>query len=192
MGALARLFLWIVGGACVLIVGGFGLALFFPVDPGTSGITPANFRAVARADHAPAPTFQMPGLDPGSRIDLGRYRGKVAVVNFWASWCAPCRKEAPGLARMARRHRPMGVAFIGINYRDSTAAANAFVDEFDLDYPHVFDEAGELAADYELQGIPTTYVIAADGDLLYELTGFVTEEVLIGAIQDAQNHTSST
>ena len=120
----------------------------------------------------------------GEIIDSGLLSGKVAVVNFWASWCAPCRLEAPGLRRVSDRYRERGVRFLGVDYRDDDAAGRAFVDEFRLTYPSVTDPSGSLAYDYELIGFPTTFIIDAAGTIRYRFVGYLDEEVLADALDD--------
>src|SRR6266496_3873157 len=94
------------------------------------GFTVANYRARAEVENTPAPDFELPSLEGGSPITLSSFRGHVVMLNFWASWCAPCRVEAPGLRRVSERYHDWGVRFLGVDYRDNDAAARAFVDEF--------------------------------------------------------------
>ena len=147
------------------------------------GTTTANFRAVARVDGRPAPGFEMPGLD-GRTISLVDYRGHVVVLNFWATWCAPCRLEAPALEAASADYGGRGVRFIGVNYRDDAAAARAYEGEFGITYPSAYDPAGTLAFDYELIGLPTTFIIGRDGQIQYRFVGYLTAAVLRKAIDD--------
>jgi cytochrome c biogenesis protein CcmG/thiol:disulfide interchange protein DsbE len=148
------------------------------------GFTVANYRARAEVENTPAPDFALESLDGGTPIALSSFRGHVVVLNFWASWCAPCRLEAPGLRRVSERYRDRGVRFLGVDYRDNDAAGRAFIDEFRLRYPSVTDPSGSLAYDYELIGFPTTFIIDAAGTIRYRFVGYLDEDVLQKALDD--------
>jgi cytochrome c biogenesis protein CcmG/thiol:disulfide interchange protein DsbE len=155
------------------------------------GFTVANYEARAEVENTPAPDFELQSLEDGTPIALSSFRGHVVVLNFWASWCAPCRLEAPGLRRVSERYRDRGVRFLGVDYRDDEAAARAFVDEFRLPYPSVSDPSGSLAADYELIGFPTTFIVDPAGTIRYRFVGYLDEEVLEDALNDALPKTAS-
>jgi len=148
------------------------------------GFTVANYRARAEVENTPAPDFELPSLEEGAPIALSSFRGHVVVLNFWASWCAPCRLEAPGLRRVSERYRDRGVRFLGVDYRDDDAAGRAFVDEFRLRYPSVTDPSGSLAYDFELIGFPTTVIIDPAGTIRYRFVGYLDEGVLEEALND--------
>lgn len=151
----------------------------------SSGITIANYQAVAESDGRPAPPFTFPSLQGDGNISLPARPGQVVVLNFWASWCAPCRVEADDLEAVWERYRERGVRFIGVDYRDDDAAGRAFVDEFDLTYPSAVDDAGALAFQYEVVGMPTTFVIGPDGAIVYRFTGRIDAAILSRAVDDA-------
>jgi DsbE subfamily thiol:disulfide oxidoreductase len=155
------------------------------------GFTVANYRARAEVENTPAPDFELLSLDGGTPIALSSFRGHVVVLNFWASWCAPCRLEAPGLRRVSERYRDRGVRFLGVDYRDDEAAARAFVEEFRLPYPSVSDPSGSLAHDYELIGFPTTFIIDPAGTIRYRFVGYLDEEVLENALNDVMSRVPS-
>jgi cytochrome c biogenesis protein CcmG/thiol:disulfide interchange protein DsbE len=161
---------------------------------GTSSIgrfTVANYRARAEVENTPAPDFELPSLDGGMPIALSSFRGQVVVLNFWASWCAPCQLEAPGLRRVSERYRDRGVRFLGVDYRDDDAAGRAFVEEFRLRYPSVTDPSGSLAYDYELIGFPTTFIIDPAGTIRYRFVGYLDENVLEKALDDVLSRAPS-
>ena len=111
-----------------------------------------------------APEFRLVSLD-GATIDLAGLRGHPVVLNFWASWCIPCRDEAPLLRAAQRRYAPQNVTFIGVVYQDGAASAQAFVDRYGIAYPSLLDPDGRTALDYGVYGIPETYFIADDGTI---------------------------
>jgi cytochrome c biogenesis protein CcmG/thiol:disulfide interchange protein DsbE len=141
--------------------------------------------AVAVVVHEPAPDFELPVIGhQGSTIVLSSLKGQVIVLNFWASWCHPCRDEAPGLRSAWESSRgQQGVQFLGVNEMDNEAGAQAFQREFQMTYPSVFDPSASLAADYGVFGLPVTYVIDAQGVMRYRFTGSVTESALVDAVR---------
>ncbi len=151
---------------------------------GVSGLSIANYRAQAKADDRPAPAFAMPALRGSGTIALEEYTGKVVALNFWASWCAPCRQEAPGLQDTWQDYRSRGVQFLGVDYRDDRAAARAFQGEFGITYPSVYDPAGKLAYDYGLIGLPTTFIIDREGRIAYQFVGYTDATLLKSALDD--------
>ena len=111
----------------------------------------------------------------GARLSLSSYRGKVVVVNFWGSWCAPCRSEAPTLAVLAGQYRSKGVQFVGVDIRDSPASAEAFVQNFGISYPSLNDPADEIALAFRgtvpPAAIPSTLVIDRNGRIAGRVIG---------------------
>jgi thiol-disulfide isomerase/thioredoxin len=122
------------------------------------------------AGHRPvAPDFTGTTLT-GSRLDFSAYRAKkVVVLNFWGSWCVPCREEAPALAVLAEQYRSAGVAFLGVDVQDTTASAEAFVHDFGVTYPSVTDSSSAITMDFTsvvpIAGTPTTLVIDRTGHI---------------------------
>jgi thiol-disulfide isomerase/thioredoxin len=117
-------------------------------------------------------------LADGSSWSSLSARGSVLVVNFWASWCGPCRVEQPQLNRVARAYRDRGVRFIGINVRDSQGAAQSYAEEFKIPYPSLFDQAAVTAVRLQAFALPSTFVLDRDGVVAYRLTGKTTVELL--------------
>jgi thiol-disulfide isomerase/thioredoxin len=121
---------------------------------------------------APAVTGK---LLTGQRFSLAADRGSVLVFNFWGSWCAPCRQEAPALAALARHFSRAGVRFVGINMRDAVPSAEAFEHTFGVGYPSIFDPSGEIALAFRgtvpPAGIPTTLVIDRSGKIAARVVG---------------------
>ncbi len=104
-------------------------------------------------------------------LALADLRGNVVVVNFWATWCDPCRDEQPELVGLADDYRAKGVEFLGVNERDDTAKARAWIEEFDVPYPSIVDEPGAWADDFAFFGLPDTYVIDAEGTIRWAVYG---------------------
>ncbi len=112
------------------------------------------------------------------------YRGKVVLVNFWASWCGPCRREQPGLSRLWEEYRDRGVQFVGVNFRDDEAAALAYLEEFDVAYPSVEDPTGIIAHRFGVPYLPATVLVDAAGEMRLRLVGAQAETTLRGHIED--------
>ena len=116
------------------------------------------------------PVLDLPALE-GGRVSPDLYRGKVVVVNIWASWCGPCRLEQPGLERLWREYRGRDVQFIGVDFDDDRAAALEYLREFDVTYPSVSDPTGILAFRFGMLAPPTTFIVDREGQLRYHLLG---------------------
>ena len=148
---------------------------------GSSGVTEVDGNAgavVYPAGHRPlAPEFTGTTL-AGSKLSFSAYRGKVVVLNFWGSWCVPCREEAPALSAVASRYQPSGVSFLGVDVRDTTASAQAFARSFHITYPSVSDPGSVITLDFTarvpIAGTPTTLVIDRTGHIAGAVFGTVT------------------
>ena len=111
------------------------------------------------------------GADTGDRWRLSDRRGQVVLVDFWASWCAPCRQEADALNRVYADYAGRPVAFVGVNIWDTPAAAAAFLDEFGVGYPTGPDAAGVIILNYGVRGIPEKFFIDAGGRIRHKYVG---------------------
>jgi thiol-disulfide isomerase/thioredoxin len=148
---------------------------------GNSGVITMNGNASAvvyAAGHRPlAPEFSGTTLT-GSKLSFSDYRGKVVVLNFWGSWCVPCREEASTLAAVASKYQPSGVSFLGVDVRDSTASALAFARSFHVAYPSVSDPSSAITLDFTakvpIAGTPTTLVVDPTGHIAGAVFGTVT------------------
>jgi cytochrome c biogenesis protein CcmG/thiol:disulfide interchange protein DsbE len=126
-----------------------------------------------------APEFTLPELDGQGEVSLAELRGQPVVVNFWASWCLPCRQEFPALAEAVDTYPDLAV--IGIDFRDIPGDALEFAEEFDATWPLVEDEGGEVATEYGVRAIPQTVFIDSDGVVTDRIFAF-TEEGLFSRI----------
>jgi cytochrome c biogenesis protein CcmG/thiol:disulfide interchange protein DsbE len=137
---------------------------------GLGGI--ALFRARPEAElRGPAPEFNLPDLArDDARIALKSFRGRPLVVNFWASWCEPCRDEAPEIVRTARTYTKR-VGFLGVNILDGREEALAYINEFEIRYPSVRDTRAVVAKRYEVTGAPETVFIDARGNVVGKYIG---------------------
>jgi cytochrome c biogenesis protein CcmG, thiol:disulfide interchange protein DsbE len=146
----------------------------------------ATHRAVGTASpgHA-APAFHLPALGAGGSVSLADYSGERIVLNFWASWCGPCADEASALERASQRWAERGVAFVGVDTRDSTDAANAFVQAHGITYPVAADPDGATADDYGVTAMPQTFIISGSGRVVSRMIGPVTEAKLDGLLEAA-------
>jgi cytochrome c biogenesis protein CcmG/thiol:disulfide interchange protein DsbE len=128
--------------------------------------------ALARGERPAAPIFRLPALD-GRMVDLTALRGQVVVVNFWASWCPPCREEAPLVERVWRTYRERGVVVVGVNIQDLESDARRFVAEASLTFPVVRDRDGRVKGEYGVAGVPETFFIGPDGRIAKKFPGAV-------------------
>lgn len=116
-----------------------------------------------RADGA-APEFEFTTFE-GETITLAGLRGKGVVLNFWASWCDPCRDEADLLEQTWQREEANGIVFLGLDYLDQEPAAKAYLDEFGITYPNGPDLRSEVARRYGIKGVPETFFIDPEGKI---------------------------
>jgi cytochrome c biogenesis protein CcmG/thiol:disulfide interchange protein DsbE len=119
----------------------------------------------------PAPVFQMEVLGSGERVDLASLRGRVTVLNFWATWCQPCKIEHPHLLRAASSYGPRGVAFYGVLYSDDPDNAARFLEREGHAFPVLHDPAQRVAIDYGVTGVPETFIIDKAGTIVYKHAG---------------------
>lgn len=118
-----------------------------------------------------APGFTGEFFD-GEQVSLAQYRGKVVFLNFWASWCGPCRRETPMIEALWNDYKKTGdVVFLGVNIQDSRANAQAFMDEFSLTYPNLFDPTAKIAYLYGVTALPSTFIVDKKGELAERFVG---------------------
>ena len=144
------------------------------------------------AKRPPMPTMAGERVDAGT-LAVSALRGKVVVVNFWASWCVPCRGEAPNLAAVLAKTAPLGVAFVGIDIKDDRSAALTFMRVHGVPYPSVYDQPGVLLLRMRRlapQSPPTTFLIDREGRLAARFPGGITERDLLGPVREVAGETT--
>jgi cytochrome c biogenesis protein CcmG/thiol:disulfide interchange protein DsbE len=168
--ALAIAALVIVGFLGVLV---WGMLNKQPIT-GLSGITMVN-----RA----APEFTLTTFK-GSTISLQDLRGKPVVINFWASWCPPCRIEAALIERTWRANKNRGLLFLGVNIQDRKEDALKYIREFEITYPNGPDPTGEISIDYGVSGLPVTFFVSSKGEVVRRWVGAIEKSVLSSSIEE--------
>jgi cytochrome c biogenesis protein CcmG, thiol:disulfide interchange protein DsbE len=130
--------------------------------------------ALARGEVVTAPAFDLERLDRDGTLSTADLRGKAVVVNFWASWCIPCRDEAPVLQQTYERYRGQGLVVLGIDVNDFRQDARRFMERYGLTYPVVYDGKGATVGKWGVRGFPETFFVDRSGKLVGErITGAV-------------------
>jgi thiol-disulfide isomerase/thioredoxin len=120
---------------------------------------------MAKVPPKAAPDFTLLNID-GQQVSLQQYRGKVVFLNFWATWCIPCREEMPALERLHQTYQVQDLAIISIDLKESADQVKTFFQKHGLSFPSLLDSNGTVFRDYLVAGMPTTYLIDRDGTLL--------------------------
>lgn len=123
--------------------------------------------------------------EPGARLDLAELRGKPVILDFWATWCGPCRMEAPILDRVAQRYKDRGLVVVGVNTADGPGRAGPVAAKMGLSYPIVFDATKSVGDIYGVESLPTLVVIGRDGQVKAVRTGLVDEASLEALVAKA-------
>ena len=119
----------------------------------------------------PAPDFTLKSMT-GLNLNLAEQRGKIIVINFWASWCGPCRKEMPVLQTFYDKYQDLGVSVWGVNVEQENQAGRDFLADLNLSFPILFDETNTISATYQVEAMPTTIIIDRDGVVRYAYKGY--------------------
>lgn len=158
-----RSFLAILGVLAVV-----GLLVFGLASKGSSRLQPGDA----------APTTSLPLLEGNGSESLADYRGRWVLVNFWASWCIPCRAEAPALEEFQQRHGGSRFTVLGIDTQDLSGDAQAFVERYGLSYPQLRDGNGDKADEYGTTGVPENFLVDPAGKVRVVVPGPISEERL--------------
>ena len=166
---------WLVAGV-VLVVAAVGVAIS---TDDNLGKVPGTIKLTGEAK-----TFTLEDVRAGRPpVSLEALRGKPVVLNFFASWCGPCIREMPALQAMSERYRGR-VHFVGITFNDRRDAAKGVLDRSGVSYPAAFDGSSDLAVDYAVRVMPTTFFIGSDGNLIERRDGEISEFQLRKIIED--------
>jgi cytochrome c biogenesis protein CcmG, thiol:disulfide interchange protein DsbE len=183
-------FIAVAVGVPVLALFGFGLTR----DPGNipsplPGRQAPEFSLVSfSTGNTPKPTLAV-----GDTVRLSALRGRVVVLNFWASWCLACRGEHPTLLTVGQMYAGTDVRFLGVLYNDSPENGKRWLTEMGMTpYPSLTDPSEHTAIDYGLYGVPETFIIGRDGRVAYKQTGPVSDSLLIAQIEKLRGDTAAT
>ncbi len=154
---------------------------FAGVPTAEAGLGPLDGRAprVGR----PAPEFALRDTD-GRMRTLADYRGRAVWINFWATWCVPCRRELPDIQRLSDEFAGEGLVVLAVNFLASSDRAKAFWDDLGLNLPVLLDRSGDVAEQYRLRGFPDSFFIDRDGVLRALQIGFLTEDEMRGKLAE--------
>lgn len=129
----------------------------------------------------PAPDFTLATLD-GGEATLSDYAGQVVVVNFWATWCPPCKAEMPDIHDYYLANQDKGFTVLAVNAQEDTATVNRFIESTDFTFPILLDSHGDVEQQYQVRSFPSTFVIDRDGKIVYIHIGLISPEALASAV----------
>jgi len=143
------------------LIVGLGLATAAPLGALAASVGPGT----------PAPAFPLPAAS-GSAVDLSSLKGQVVLINFWASWCGPCRTEMPILEQLYRKYKPAGFTLLGVNVEPKSGDAVNFLKSTPVSFPILFDTQSKVSTLYEVSGMPSTVIVDRKGNVRYIHHGY--------------------
>ena len=167
---------WLVGGCAVALGLAAAIALVavpaFPAAPAHASVTELleALRVAIPQEPVEAPELKLTGVD-GHAVDLADLRGKLVFLNFWATWCVPCRREMPAMERLHRAYRERGLVVVAVNYKESTREVQAFLEELGLTFVVPLDPKGTVTRTFGVRALPVTYLVDRDGKILWKAQG---------------------
>ena len=167
----------VVKGIAILIVAILITLFTVFLATGLSNRTSATGRSGEQLIDKKSPDFLAVGID-GDPVSLSNYLGSPIVLNFWASWCPPCRDETPHFEKIWRLYRQKDVVVLGINVQDTLADADEYIREFDVTFTNAIDKNGKIMVDYGVTGLPVTFFIDRDGIIIGRWVGSIGESSL--------------
>lgn len=168
--------------AVAVVLALLGLLVWDMTHHGSGGVA----AKVDKGQTVAAPALELPRLGGGQPFDLAAYRGKVVVLNFWASWCVDCKLEAKTLHDAAARWKGQGVALIGVDGTDLNSAARSYMTRYDVNYPVVRDHSGSAQRSWGVTGFPETFIIDKTGHVIPpHVNGPIPAGTLTAAIKQA-------
>jgi cytochrome c biogenesis protein CcmG, thiol:disulfide interchange protein DsbE len=170
------------GAAIGLVAALLGLLVWKVANQDDPGGVAAKFQ---RGERTPARHFTLDRLDGPGEVSLASLRGKVVVLNFWAAWCEPCKREVPLFQDAFERYRNQGVTFLGVDTNDFSGNARRFLERYGVTYPNVRDGNGRVLARYGGLPLPRTFVIDRSGYVNGYIFGEVRKDALHQAIEEA-------
>ena len=145
----------------------FALKLLLPLCIGLGGVGAASAASVS----GPAPNFTLKSLS-GKNMKLSEMRGNVVLINFWASWCGPCREEMPLLNALHAKYEPLGFTVLGVNVEEQEKNARGFLKNFPVDFPVLLDNQNKVSKLYDVIAMLMTVVVDRDGNMRYLHRGY--------------------
>jgi peroxiredoxin len=131
----------------------------------------AAFAAAAPGPGSPAPDFTLAARD-GGKVSLADLKGQVVMINFWATWCGPCRQEMPLLAQLQAKYEPLGFTLLGVNVEPDSAAAVTWLKGMPVTFPILFDTDSAVAGRFGVEGMPSTVFVDRNGQVRYVHRGY--------------------
>lgn len=173
MKGRAKLLYWLGAGVLVLTI-----AFVYFGGAGNSGRAPGPASLVG----SPAQSFEVQSLS-GNHASLQNFRGKIVVLNLWASWCPPCRAEMPDLQRLYAAYKVRNVVVVGVNQGESLEQARAFASALGIHFPIFVDQGQEYGRVYAVLGLPTTFIIEPDGTVYRGFDGALSYDQMVAAVR---------